>query len=313
MTSKFALLETVDVREAWPNEPKDFTPWLANNLHLLDDVIGIPLDTLGTEIRVGRFTADILAENLFDGSKVVIENQLSQSDNTHLGQIMTYQAGLSAQTVIWIAPRFQEDHLSVLKTLNENTAGRVHFFAIQVQVYRIADSPLAPIFLILEEPADWDSKIEVMRSRFDELQAKPSEQPQASQFEGDDYRQALSEFWTFYANRYTEDNIKSGIRWHNQNYPIAGTSLIIRSYVGVSQIGLWVTETRGKYTDPISPAMKPYLPSIAAMLSCRPEVLVTRWDTSSVRRIDLYDRQIWPQATDWLHNQLTIYRKALEG
>ena len=54
--------------------------------------------------RSRRFAADILARNPQDDSVVLIENQLEQTDHTHLGQIMTYLAGLEAQTVVWIAP-----------------------------------------------------------------------------------------------------------------------------------------------------------------------------------------------------------------
>ena len=29
-------IEEVDIREIWPNEARDFTPWLAKNLSVLD-------------------------------------------------------------------------------------------------------------------------------------------------------------------------------------------------------------------------------------------------------------------------------------
>ncbi len=33
-----AKIERVDLREAWPNEARDFTPWLAKNIAKLGDV-----------------------------------------------------------------------------------------------------------------------------------------------------------------------------------------------------------------------------------------------------------------------------------
>lgn len=54
----------------------------------------------GQEVAVETFFADILARNPQDDSLVLIENQLENTDHTHLGQIMTYLASLKVQTVI---------------------------------------------------------------------------------------------------------------------------------------------------------------------------------------------------------------------
>ena len=49
---------------------------------------------------------DILARDRKSGRQVAIENQLYQSDHTHLGQLITYAAGRHSQVLIWIAPNF---------------------------------------------------------------------------------------------------------------------------------------------------------------------------------------------------------------
>ena len=67
-------MATIDIREIWPNEARDFTPWLASNLERLSDLIGISLELEDTEVRLGRFSADILARDSRDGSRVLIEN-----------------------------------------------------------------------------------------------------------------------------------------------------------------------------------------------------------------------------------------------
>ena len=97
-------LEQVDLRQAWPHEARSFTPWLSENLEILSSVIGIPLELEGQEVAVEQFSADILARNPRDDSRVLIENQLEQSDHGHIGQIMTYLAGLDVNTVIWSLP-----------------------------------------------------------------------------------------------------------------------------------------------------------------------------------------------------------------
>ena len=61
--ANLATLERVDVRCAWPNEAQDFTPWLANNLGVLSDELGVALELEDTEKAVGlyRYRADIVA------------------------------------------------------------------------------------------------------------------------------------------------------------------------------------------------------------------------------------------------------------
>lgn len=118
---EFGELKDVDLRTAWPDEAGDFTPWLADNLERLSRVIGIPLETEGTEVAVEGFAADILAVSPMNNSKVLIENQLEITDHRHLGQILTYRAGLEAQTIVWVARQFHEAHLSAIRWLNEHT------------------------------------------------------------------------------------------------------------------------------------------------------------------------------------------------
>src|SRR3546814_14222514 len=109
---RFGTLEEMPLRQAWSHEAHQFTPWLAENIRHISKAVGIPLELTGQEVRVETFAADILARNPQDGTLVLIENQLEQTDHTHLGQIMTYLAGLEAQAVIWIAPALRQSHLS---------------------------------------------------------------------------------------------------------------------------------------------------------------------------------------------------------
>lgn len=138
----FGTLIDVPIRGAWQHEAQRFTPWLASNLDRLSTLIGIPLELIGTETRVGSFSADIIAKNAADDSIVLIENQLESSDHTHLGQIMTYLAGLSTHTMIWVAPNFRDEHLSAIRWLNEHTIDPFAFFAIRVRVLRIDNSAI---------------------------------------------------------------------------------------------------------------------------------------------------------------------------
>lgn len=150
-------LEKVELRKAWTNEARDFTPWLAReeNLKLLGEVLGIELELDATEKPVGSFSADILCKNTMDDTWVLIENQLDKTDHSHLGQILTYTAGLEAATIVWIAERFTDEHRAALDWLNEKTAEEINFFGLEIELWRIGDSPMAPKFNIISQPNDW--------------------------------------------------------------------------------------------------------------------------------------------------------------
>ena len=160
MDTKLGTLKSVNLREAWSNEAQDFTPWLANNLDRLSTAIGIPLELEGQEVSVDSFSADILARNPQNDSRVLIENQLEKTDHTHLGQILTYLAGLEAQVVMWVASSFRDPHISAVQWLNDHTVEPFAFFAIQVKAVQIGNSPIAPLFEVVAKPNDWDRQIQ---------------------------------------------------------------------------------------------------------------------------------------------------------
>lgn len=149
-------LERVPLREAWKHEASDFTPWLAetDNLNALADALGISeLVLVATEHWVGDFKLDILCT---DGDEqVIIENQLEKTNHAHLGQIIAYSAGVNAKKVIWVAESFRAEHAAALQFLNENTTDDLNFFAVEVELWKIGDSPLAPKFEVVVKPNEW--------------------------------------------------------------------------------------------------------------------------------------------------------------
>jgi hypothetical protein len=156
MTKKLSKLERVPLRKAWEHEASDFTPWLAEteNLNALAIKLGVSeLVHVATEHWVGDFKLDILCT---DGDEqVIIENQLEKTNHSHLGQIIAYAAGVGAKKVIWVAESFRPEHASALQFLNDNTTEDLSFFAVEVELYRIGDSPLAPNFEVVVKPNDW--------------------------------------------------------------------------------------------------------------------------------------------------------------
>ncbi len=149
-----------DIRTVWGSEAGDFTPWLAReeNVALLAEAIGFnELSVEARELPVGPFRADIVCRDE-DGNYVLIENQIERTNHTHLGQILTYAAGLGAATVVWVASSFTEEHRAALDWLNRITDERFSFFGLEIEAWRIGNSPVAPKFNVVSKPNNW-SKI----------------------------------------------------------------------------------------------------------------------------------------------------------
>ncbi len=160
-TPALGKLEQVSLRSIWSDESGDFTPWLAKpeNLALLGDTLALDLEPEDEEVAVGPFSADILCKDTSDGSWVVVENQIEKTDHRHLGQIMTYAAGLGAKTVIWISAKFQDEHRAALDWLNENTKDDISFFGLEIELWKIGTSTPAPKFNIICKPNDWSKAV----------------------------------------------------------------------------------------------------------------------------------------------------------
>ena len=155
-SKSLSKLERVPLREAWKHEASEFTPWLAepDNLNALADALGLSeLIRVAIEHWVGDFKLDILCTDGDD--QVIIENQLAETDHRHLGQLLAYAAGFGAKKVIWVAESFRPDHATALQFLNDNTTDDLSFFGVQIELWRIGDSPLAPKFEVVVKPNDW--------------------------------------------------------------------------------------------------------------------------------------------------------------
>jgi hypothetical protein len=142
----------VDVRSIWEIEDRDFTPWLASpeNIGLLAAELALgEVEVEATEHDVGRFSADIVARDQ-NGSIILIENQLESTNHKHLGQLLTYLAGLEGDArVIWIATEFLEEHRAAIDWLNANTNEHFDFFGVQTEVVKIGNSDPAPRFNVV--------------------------------------------------------------------------------------------------------------------------------------------------------------------
>ena len=155
------LVEIKDLRTVWPHEALDFTPWLAqdDNISLLADAIGIEITVDETESNVGDFNVDIFASETGTDRKIIIENQLEETNHDHLGKLITYASGKSADLVIWLVKHAREEHKAAIEWLNNHTDDKIGFFLCEIKLYQIGDSEPAVKFEVVEKPNDWTKEI----------------------------------------------------------------------------------------------------------------------------------------------------------
>lgn len=149
--SKIGKIEAIRLRSHFGSESGGFTPWLADNLEYVSETIHLKLVNPSTEQTSENFRVDIQAE-LEDGSGVVIENQFGDSNHDHLGKIITYRTAFAAKVAIWIVEKAKQEHVEAINWLNETDNG-CDFYLLELQLIRIGDSPLGPLFTIKSAPS----------------------------------------------------------------------------------------------------------------------------------------------------------------
>ena len=285
-------LTEVDLRRVWRHEAQDFTPWLAENLQRLSVAVGMALELIETEKAVENFAADILARDVRGGSLVLIENQLEKTDHAHLGQVLTYLAGLDAKAVIWISPFFQEPHLSAIRWLNDQTSDEFAFFAVRLKAVRIGDSPIAPVFEVLARPSEWER--DMRRAG-----------------RADAHSDTRLRFWTFYCERHpaaVEDGLKPNRHWNTWfqvNEDIWVTLSISVEFASVFVRGSW-----GARKFSAVERLEPHLNEIRKCLS-NVEIYENHregWVFGETNRNFSYlNEEQWPQICDWLEERRQRY------
>ena len=135
-------LKKVELRDVWLHEALDFTRWLSEepNLAILSSAVGIELELIETESSVGSFNVDIYAREAGTGRKVIIENQLEDTNHDHLGKVITYAAGKGAEVVVWVVARARDEHRQAIEWLNQHTDSDFGFFLVEIELWSIGDS-----------------------------------------------------------------------------------------------------------------------------------------------------------------------------
>lgn len=300
-------LERVPLHDVWTHEAHHFTPWLAaeENLKLLGDTIGIDLELEAQEQSVGPFRADILCKDLATGNLVLIENQLERTDHSHLGQLLTYAAGLNAVNIVWLASRFTDEHRAALDWLNTITSESINFFGLEIELWRIGTSAIAPKFNIISQPNDW-SKIVSDSAKSLETQTVT------------ELGQLQREYWTAFRAYLLEQSSsvkpQKPLPQHWMNFAIGRSNFLLAALIN-SQ-GKWI----GVCLDIFPPNAKPHYYLLQQQKDVIEHELGTalEWQLLPDRKqsrallrcpgMDPTARDQWPQQHPWLKDHLERFR-----
>ena len=299
---QLSKLEKVDLRDVWKHEALDFTNWLAKgeNLELLSDEIGINISLIQTEASVGNFNVDILAEEENTGRRIVVENQLETTNHDHLGKIITYASGFDAEIIIWIVRSVRDEHKQAVDWLNEHTDSNINIFAIQMEVWKIADSPCAPKFHVIAEPNDWAKAVKKATT-----QSEPS-----------DLNLLQLEFWTKFKEFVQDNNGKIKLRkaypqhWYDISFGFSNAhiSLSVNSQTEQMACEIYIPDSKQMFSD-----LNEQKEKIESDLS---EQLV--WEElpkkkasriKLIRKGDLFSQDNWEQYHSWLLENATKFQK----
>jgi len=157
-------LETKKPPQLFENEERDFTPWLAQNIDQLSELLGMPIFVEKTEKRVESYELDIFARGP-DNVVVIIENQLEKTDHTHLGQLLTYAAGLDAAIIVWVAPEVRDEHRRAIEWLNDKTGDEISFFLVRPEALSINGSAPAIKLNLEAKPSGFVRVFVLQRNR----------------------------------------------------------------------------------------------------------------------------------------------------
>ena len=260
------------------------------------------------ELNVGNFRADMLCRNAVDGSRVLIENQLEETDHSHFGQILTYAVGLDVDAVIWIAKKFREEHRAALDRLNETPSANFQYFGVEIKVWQIGNSACAPQFEIVSKPKDWRRPI--IRDTQRAASKAPSETPLW-----------VGRFWREWSDYMTQigkplKGPQSGT-WSLLNFDPEhyGSEFYIDAYlinekkeIGIRLCIEWQSEM--KYFYPLKEQRKEIEREFAEPLEWH-ESLGYEGSRIFLRRtdIDLTDETDWPNQHEWLGSKLELFDK----
>lgn len=299
------LEEIKDLRTVWPHEALDFTPWLSqdDNIALLADAVGLDITVDETESAVGDFNVDIFASETGTDRRIIIENQLEDTNHDHLGKLITYASGKSADVIIWVVKHAREEHKAAIEWLNNHTDEKIGFFLCEIKLYQIGDSGPAVKFEVIEKPNDWAKEVKKSES-------------------SSETKQRRYDYWVAFQNRAFQDAAfarefkrRTPSMNHWMNYSIGSSEC----YISVSQIrnrneinvALYIPDNKQMYQNLLEQRQNiKETTDIDLSWYELPERKASKIMTE--RPADFADHSRWNEQFDWLIDVMVKMKKAFK-
>ena len=165
-----ARVTKVDLRTVWAHEQTGFSRWLVENIDFLNEQLPFDIDpeSLRAEAPAGDFSVDVVGDASLDNGesiKVIVENQLEQTDHRRLGQVLTYVAAYGASAAIWISAQARPEHAKAVQWLNDEA--NIDAWLFDVEIIQIDESRPAPTLTRIVGPSDrfWHPAVETSIGR----------------------------------------------------------------------------------------------------------------------------------------------------
>lgn len=287
-----------DLRSVWQHEALNFSKWLAQdeNLAQLSEAIGIDIILEELESSVGNFNVDLFAIEEGTDRKIIIENQLEDTNHDHLGKIITYASGKGAEVIVWIVKRARDEHRQAIEWLNQNTGVKIGFFLVEIELWQIDDSAIAPKFNVVERPNDWAKQMKNVDNLSDTKQRQQN------------FWLSLSEtIKSSYAKEFSPRKAQPQ-HWYDlsvgsSSYHIGLTVNTQKKRLGAE---IYIPDDKEKFA-----MFKEHANEIEQLVGSKVE---WREATKATRIITLHSYDIcnesnWPQAIEWLLNKAIVFKQ----
>jgi hypothetical protein len=200
------------------------------------------------------------------------------------------------------AKRFTEEHRATLDWLNEITDERFNFFGLEIELWRIGNSQIAPKFNITCKPNDW-SKTQSNIAKVGEFTPE---------------KQLLLEYWTNFVEflREHDSSLKNAKPkpFDHISFPLANWQVLSAlASIKDNKIGVQVY-LKGSNAKTYFEQLQRETNDIENIIGAKLE-----WNDSRTkeRSIDLFknsndvrNRENWPEQHQWLYEKLEVFYKA---